>query len=461
MFKNKNQFAKSNIQLRNKKIKPITRLLLLFARIVLYVILLVIILAAVGYAFYATTLYKSGTPQEGYLALTGATVLFGEDLEARDNTTVLIHNGLIIQVEDDDEIDIPSEATVLDLSGYTLMPGLIDMHVHMGSQEREVGQNLGPLSMPKLVIDWMRFFLDHRRALLSHGVTSVRSLGDEYTWIMDLRRQLEDGTLEGPRLFAAGPIFTTLGGHPIATFGADPASDMVRVPATPEEARNAVRDLASGDNKVDLIKVVQDRGSPERRSLEPIVSEILSAIVAEAHEHDLPVIAHWGTLEDLKDVLTAGVDGLEHLEARGALEGWPEEILELLVERAIPLSPTLTVTDVVIPLQVHQQLRQRLKEFHVAGGRVVVGTDAGMPGVFFGASVHRELELLVASGLTPQEALKAATSEAAKALRIDYIGAIVPERAADLVVVDGNPIQEIRDTRNVVMVLRDGRITHN
>jgi len=67
----------------------------------------------------------------------------------------------------------------------------------------------------------------------------------------------------------------------------------------------------------------------------------------------------------------------------------------------------------------------------------------------------------VASGLTPQEALKAATSEAAKALRIDYIGAIVPERAADLVVVDGNPIQEIRDTRNVVMVLRDGRITHN
>src|SRR5690606_28179870 len=142
---------------------------------------------------------------------------------------------------------------------------------------------------------------------------------------------------------------------------------------------------------------------------------------------------------------------------RGVLEGWPMETLDLLVERKIPLSPTLMVTNVVVEPDVHKQLRKRVEEFHDAGGRIVLGTDAGMPGVPFGASVHRELELLVKSGLTPQEALKAATSEAAKALRADHIGAIEPGRAADLVVVHNNPSQDIQAIRNVVMVFLEGR----
>jgi enamidase len=102
--------------------------------------------------------------------------------------------------------------------------------------------------------------------------------------------------------------------------------------------------------------------------------------------------------------------------------------------------------------------QQQLTAFHAAGGRVVVGSDAGMPGVRFGPGVHRELELLVESGLTPQEALKAATSQAAHVLRTDQIGAIETGRAADLVVVDGDPLQRIQGTQNVVMVFRDGRL---
>ncbi|MEG6523323.1 amidohydrolase family protein, partial [Desulfotomaculum sp. 1211_IL3151] len=427
-------------------------------RIILYAFVFITMLIVSCVVYYYGTLYKVSEAQKGYLALTGATVLVGEDLVTSQNTTVLIHDGIIVRVGNDKDIDIPSDATILDMNGYTLVPGLLDLHVHLGSPELDVGQKPHLLTMPKLIADWVRFIPGTRRAFLNHGVTTVRSLGDEYEWIMDLRQQLRDGVLEGPRLFAAGPIFTTKGGHPVATFGIDPMSDAVRLPATPDEARDLVNALVNGDSSVDLIKVVQERGNPKRLSLEPIAPDVLGAIVTEAHKHDLPVIAHWGTLEDLKDVLAAGVDGLEHLEARGVLEGWPMETLDLLVESKVPLSPTLMVTNVVVEPDVHKQLRKRVGEFHDAGGRIVLGTDAGMPGVPFGASVHQELELLVESGLMPREALKAATSEAAKELGTGHIGAIEPGRAADLVLVRNNPIQDIQAIRNVVMVFLDGRL---
>ncbi|HWR26167.1 MAG TPA: amidohydrolase family protein [Methanosarcina sp.] len=391
------------------------------------------------------------------MALTGATVLTGENLEPHTGATVLIQNGTIVEVGEDDKVDIPPEATVLNLSGYTLMPGLIDMHVHLGFPKLEPNEEPGILMIPELIFDMVRFIPDTRHAFLDNGVTTVRDVGDDYDWIIDLRQQLRDGDLEGPRLFAAGPVFTTPGGHPVATFGVEPTSDSVRLPATPEEARSAVRLLSSGNSRVDFIKVIQERGSPTR-PLEPIPPNILNAIVTEAHNNSLPVTAHWGTLEDLDDVLTAGVDGLEHLESRDLLEGWPREPLALLVERNIPLTPTLVVTEKVISPEIHQKLRQRVGEFHSAGGRVVVGSDAPINGVPFGAGVHRELELLVESGYTPEEALKAATSEASKVLRTDDIGAIETGRAADIVVVNGNPLQDIKDTRNVVMVFRDGRL---
>ena len=346
---------------------------------------------------------------------------------------------------------------MLDLRGYTVLPGLIDLHVHLGLPERERGQAVGPAQLPALLFDALRFVPGARRAFLAHGVTTVRSLGDEHHWVMELRRRLRSRELEGPRLFAAGPMFTTPGGHPVVTFGVDPASDAVRLPATADEARRAVAALAGGGDGVDLIKVVQERGRPER-PLQPIARDVLRAIVAEAHARGLAVAAHWGTRADLEDVLAAGVDGLEHVEARGLLEGWPEEALAALVDRDLPLTPTLAVTDVALPPPVHRQLRRRVGEFHAAGGRVVVGTDAGLPGVRFGGGVHRELALLVDSGLSPRQALRAATSDAARVLGVDDIGAVEPGRAADLVAVAGDPLADIRAARDVILVLRDGRL---
>src|SRR5690606_19141628 len=245
-------------------------------------------------------------------------------------------------------------------------------------------------------------------------------------------------------------------GHPVVTIGVDPGSDGVRIPESPAEARRAVRALTGGDDPVDLIKVVQERGG-RRRSLQPLPPEILYAIVAEAHANGVPVAAHWGTADDLREVLDAGVDDLQHLEARGQLGGWPEDLLAALVQDDIPLSPTLAVSEVSLPPDVHRRLRTALEQFHAAGGRVAAGSDAGMPGVGFGAGLHRELELLVDSGLSARGAVQAATSVAADVLGADDIGAIATGRAADLVVVDGDPTGDITALADVVLVFRDGR----
>lgn len=429
----------------------------LLKRATLYLFLGIVIMVAGIVVYYLTTLYRSGPAQKGYLALTGGTVLVEEGLEPLKEATILILDGVIVEVGPARSVEIPTDATILDATGHTVIPGLMDLHVHLASPALERGEQPGPLQMLGQVMEVMRFVPHKRRALLNHGVTTVRDLGSEYQWIIDFRRLINDGELEGPRLFVAGPIFTTAEGHPVVTIGVEPQSDSVRLPSTVDEAREAVRQLAADEGHVDVIKIVQERGSSER-PLQPIAPDVLQAIVDEAHDLGLPVTAHWGTPEDLEDVLRAGVDELQHLEPRGVEDGWPQEHLNLLLEQDVPLSPTLAVTDVVLPAAVNGMLRRLVAEFGAAGGRLVVGSDAGMPGVPFGAGVHRELELLVESGLTPREALQAATGEAARVLQREDIGAIMPGRAADLVVVAGDPLQDIRALEDIVLVLRDGRL---
>ncbi len=409
-----------------------------------------------GVTAYGLTLYSAGEPHRGSLALRGGTVLAGPNLQPIEGATVLVADGVITAVGPDAEVRLPAGAEVVDVTGHTVLPGLVDLHVHLGSPELAGGEQMAWWRWPQRVADTVRFVPGTRRALLEAGVTSVRSLGDDHAWVIEMRSLLRDGELEGPRLFAAGPLFTTHNGHPVATLGADPVSDAVRLPGSTEEARRMIRALATGPEPVDLIKVVQERGSTNR-PLEPFSSDVLRAIVEEAHAHGLPVVAHWGSVADLADVLAAGVDGLEHLEARELLDGWPEATLQALVARGVALDPTLAVTEVALPAEPHRALRQRTAEYAAAGGALVAGSDAGMPGVPFGGGLHRELELLVEAGLSPQEALQATTVRAAAVLRTDHIGVLAPGRAADLLVVDGAPHRDISAIRRVALVLRDGR----
>lgn len=153
---------------------------------------------------------------------------------------------------------------------------------------------------------------------------------------------------------------------------------------------------------------------------------------------------------------------MEHMESRDLLNGWPREAIAQLAERRLPVTATLTISEAALPPgempAAVARLQQRVGELHAAGGRVVVGSDAGRPGVGFDAGVHRELELLVESGLTPREALRAATVDAAEVLGVNNVGVIIPGRAADLVMVKGDPTADIGAIREVVMTFRDGRM---
>lgn len=410
-----------------------------------------------GSGWFVTTRYPAAPDHVGVLAITGGTVLEGEQLCPIERGTVLVRDGHIAAVGPDREVAVPPGATWIDVGGAVVLPGLIDLHVHVGSPELERGEDFGARQLPGLVLDMVRHAPATRRALLEHGVTTVRSLGDDLAWIGELRELIETGELEGPRVFMAGPVITTRGGHPVVTLGVGADSDSVRLPTTAAAARRTVRELATDDAPVDLIKVVQERGRPDR-PLEPLEPAVLRAIVEEAHDLGLPVTAHWGTLEDLDDVLAAGVDGLEHVEARGVLEGWPDEVLDQLVDGAVPIAPTLAVTESALDVDVHARLRDRVGELHAAGAWIVAGSDAGAPGVAFGAGLVRELELLVDAGLTPTESLRAATSDAARVLRAPQLGAIAVDRVADLLVVGGDPTVDISQLRRVRAVFRDGRL---
>jgi len=410
---------------------------------------------------YDLTSYRPHTERHsGDLALVGATVLRGDTLAPITDGVVLVRDGVITEVGAATELTVPERAEVLDLSGYTLVPGLIDLHVHLGSSELRDGDEPGPFTLPKAAWDAMRYAPAHRRASLEHGVTTVRSLGDELSWVAQIRAQVGEGELEGPRIVMSGPLFTTRNGHPVTTAGTEPDSGVVLLPSTAMEARSMVRDLAEGPHRVDFIKVVHDRGHSER-PLTPLPFDVLDAIVDEAHAHGLKVTAHWSTLQDLDDLLSVGIDGLEHVESRELLTGWPQHVLARLVDADVPLTATLIVSEAAFAGQnapgAVAALQERVREFHAAGGRTVVGSDAARPGVRFGAGVHRELALLVASGLSPLDALRAATVEAARVLATDKFGTIAAGKAADLVVVDGDPTTDIGVMRNVVMTFRDGR----
>ena len=425
------------------------------------------------------------------LAVTGATLIDGSGAPPRAGVTVLVRDGVIAAVSDSDETVIPPEADVIDAAGKYIVPGLADMHVHFGT---------GGL-LPTDARARERAL----RQFLFYGVTTVLNLGATEGGMEDilaLRRRSAAGGLIAPNVYATGGLLTVPGSHPVATVmsvpeGQDPATydwseRGVWIVRSPDEVRDIVNRLA--DAGMEGIKVVIESGFGEDLPQMPLA--LVEAAVAAAAEREIPVFAHANSPHELEIAVAAGVHAVVHLVSdRSPVR---PDLLVAMQEQGIYYVPTLsvyiwtdawgdpedTLTDPFLRSGVEprviesllsspmapttppseedwagrQQVLDALKAASDAGVLIAAGSDTNNPFVFPGHSTHHELALMVEAGLTPMEALVAATSRAAEMLGDDSWGTVAPGKRADLLILGADPLDDIRNTQTLETVVLNGEV---
>lgn len=397
---------------------------------------LVVGLAALAIA-YDRTLYTPPDalpPQEVFIR--GGLLFDGTGAEARTNPGIVLRDGVIACVGG--ECRASAGAIEIDADGLAILPGFIDLHGHFfghyPSRDKPgiVGQ----------IWDAARMRPDLRRALLESGVTSYRSLGDPRDAVLETKTRLDAHELVGPRLFPAGPLFTAPGGHP-AYGGRDPNVSGVGGAMTfqsddPDTVRKEIELLAA--QGVDGIKAVLHGNTSAEGTLPTLSVETFAALGEAARTRGLWVAVHVGPGPETEQAARAGATTIEHGVRQGNVID--SRALDALLEHDVIYVPTLgrePKADVNIP---------RLVE---AGVPLGVGTD--------GEEYHDELARLVAAGAPASTVLIAATRNGALALgRGDVLGTVERGKLADLVLVSGEPWNDIRDTRSVVTVILGGRI---
>jgi enamidase len=393
-------------------------------------------------------------------ALTNALLIDGTGEPAVAGATVVVTGNTITAVGD--ATVIPPGAQVVDLQGRTVLPGLIDAHVHLGGGGFGEGARFngrassGDYAAP-------------RADALRYGVTTQRTLGDYLHDSVAVRDEIDAGTLRGARIVTSGASFQVRGGHPNSTVWANDETAMreaARFPTTPEEAVQAVKELAEAG--VDLIKIIISNnafdGTPKPELKFPW--ELTEAIVAAAHEIGLPVAAHVEKLSDALRAVRAGVDDIEHLVFRmfdDTGEDAFDELFALMAHKGTYLGATMVVRHHSAPVDVdpttlHYGNRLIRRAFD-AGVRISVGSDAHAPGQH-GKRLFDELVMMVHDqGIPPLAALTAATGTNSELLRrSETIGSVTPGKLADLLVVDGNPLEEITDLARVHLVVLNGDV---
>lgn len=340
---------------------------------------------------------------------------------------------------------VTAYAPVIACEGLFAVPGLIDLHIHLAG-----AMGLHDATSTDVTAG--------ARELLRAGVTTARDLGGPPRDLARLR-SIATSSRELPRLFISGPQLTAPGGHPVVTvFRGRPhlARVSAREVAGIEQARSAVREVAGMG--VDCIKVILTNRSVTQAdaSLPKLDLPALRAIVEEAHERGLPVVAHTLTAADVADAAAAEVDGVEHGIVLDDADAYDDDLVELLVARRIAYVPTLAAIERVAPIHL-RRAQANVARLAKAGVSVGAGSDAGNPGVPLGSGLLRELELLVEAGLGPALALRAATHNGAEQLRIPETAAgLSPGARADVLFVAGDPLESVSHLRSVRVVLKAG-----
>jgi imidazolonepropionase-like amidohydrolase/ABC-type multidrug transport system permease subunit len=427
----------------------------------------------------------------------GARIFVG-DGKVIESGAILIRGGKIVEVYDGRWPE-PEQvhADAIEAAGKTVLPGLIDVHVHLGAP----GGFYANLSdyQPEKAME------RNLAAYLYSGVTAVRSVGDPLDAVLKVRSIVNSGEKQGAELFTYGPLFTAPGGHGTEYFQQLPPNvreqaqaQFSRLPATADDARVQVDQLKR--NGVDGIKAVLEAGAGTML-FNRLDASLLQAIAREAHALGLPLAVHTGDVRDVEDALTAGADSIEHGSFRQRI---PDALFDQMARQKAVYDPTLSVgealqdlaagktdllkrslvqqvgptelldnTERAISSPEFQATRQRtaqnvvdrkisvdnLLHAYRHGVTLVTGSDAGNPLVIHGPAVQREVELWVAAGLPAAVALRAATYNAAQLLRQDnHMGSIRKGNDADLLLVDGNPLEDIGAIERISIVFFKGEL---
>jgi imidazolonepropionase-like amidohydrolase len=382
--------------------------------------------------------------QPAILVIRHANVITGSEPQPIPDATVIVRDGKIVRVATG-AVEAPPGATVLDLAGKYLLPGLIDAHVHIAD------------------------FAAAKRALLS-GVTTVRSMGVSNFVDVGMRALAAQGDIDAPEFVAAGYHIRP---RPAPTIFTDaPELGDLLEPGLhgPDALRRAVRVMVQ--HHVQWIKVLatERAGTPETDPRKQVYSEEeLRAIVEEAAKAGLPVAAHAHGEEGAHAAVVAGVRSIEH----GTFLA--DSTLALMARKGTFLVPTLAIeADLAEPggdyddpgLQIRGRfMRPRALEMaaraHKLGVKLVTGTDTGY-GPESVTRLSQEIEALVGVGLTPFAALQAATTVAADLIGVsDHTGHIAPGLDADLIAVERNPLEDIRTIEDVLLVVNNGKVVLN
>lgn len=431
----------------------------------------------------ATSVAVWSQPQTGSGAVLyeGARLIIGDATAPIENGALLVQNGRFTAVGPRASTTPPAGVRRVDLAGKTIMPAMVSAHVHMGYEgytswgaENHTPQNV----------------VDHLRREAFYGVAAATSVGTSPTeQALQIQRDQQAGKFPPAARFLFMPGMAPPGGGPDAVLiAATNKLGVINEVSTPDEARARVRRMA--EQKIGHVKMwVDDRGGTYPK-LQP---DTYLAIIDEAHKHKMVVHAHAIQLADQKAVIRAGADVLVHMVQRQPLD---DEFLALVREKkpywatVIGLGDPTAVCnpdpffEQALPPEViariratterrplapscgppsptaaerEEQMARNFPQYIAAGIRLVLGTDTGIhPGHTFGSGEHVELARWVQLGLSPSEAIIAAASRPAQLMGLSDLGSLTVGKRASFVVLDANPLENIRNTRTIVDVYLDG-----
>ncbi len=396
-------------------------------------------------------------------------VFTGTSDTLKHQVTIVVNGNKIETIEEG--FTPPSQGdTLIDLKHATVLPGLMDMHVHLSSQHGGPQTYLERFSLNEA--DYALRAANYAKITLDAGFTTVRNLGDSYHETVALRNAINKGYAVGPRIYTVGKSIATTGGH------ADPSngmSHMIRPDVGPKqgvvngevEARAAVR--SRYQDGADLIKITATGGvlSVAKSGQNPqFMTDELDAIVDTAKDYGMTVAVHAHGKEGMKRAVIAGVDSIEH----GTY--MDDEIRNLMKQHGTYYVPTILAgkfvadkakIDGYFPALVQPKaaaigplIQSTFAKAHKSGVKIAFGTDSGV-------SAHgdnaQEFALMVEAGMSPADAILSATVNSADLLGVsETLGSLEPGKLADMIAVKGNPLENIRLLESVAFVMKDGKI---